>query len=169
VQKMYIAVVVGRFAQPEGEIRLPIGRHPVERKKMSVQVREGRAAVSRYRVVAEAEGVALVRLYPETGRTHQLRVHLAAIGHPIVGDLVYGTPGRSRDLPTAMRTFPRQALHARELRFHHPLTQCPIAVCAPYPEDLQRLFATSPFVEADQEREEIPHPGEGEFCSPLGK
>ena len=172
VRKMYIAVVVGRFAQPTGEIRLPIGRHPVERKKMSVHGREGRAAVSRYHMVAEVGGVSLVRLFPETGRTHQLRVHLAALGHPIVGDVLYGTPGRFRALPLALRAFPRQALHAREIGFHHPVTQRPVAVCAPYPEDLQQLFSTLAFVDVDdvdQEREEILYPGKGEFLSPLAK
>jgi len=142
VRKMYIAVVVGQWAQPAGEIRLPIGRHPIERKKMSVHARQSRAAVSRYCVVAEADGVSLVQLYPETGRTHQLRVHLAAIGHPILGDVVYGTPGRFRTLPLAIRTFPRQALHARELQFQHPVNQRSITVHAPYPEDLQLLFST---------------------------
>ena len=146
VQKMYIAIVVGRLAQPRGEIHLPIGRHPSDRKKMSVHARRSRTAVSRYQVVGEALGISLVRLFPETGRTHQLRVHLAALGHPIVGDLVYGSVRRFCDLPAALRDFPRQALHARELRFHHPVTQRPLTVCAPYPEDLQRLFSTLPFV-----------------------
>lgn len=146
VQKMYIAIVVGHLAQPCGEIDLPIGRHPVDRKKMSVHARRSRAAVSRYHVVGEAFGVSFVRLFPKTGRTHQLRVHLAALGHPIIGDRVYGTPGRFGNLPVPLRDFPRQALHAREIRFHHPVTQLPITVCAPYPEDLQRLFSTLPFV-----------------------
>ena len=165
VRKIYSAIVVGRLAQLEGEIRLPIGRHPVERKKMSVHARQGRAAVSRYRVVAEAEGVSLVRLFPETGRTHQLRVHLAAIGHPIIGDVVYGTPGRLRTLPLAIQTFRRQALHALELRFHHPNNQRSITVRAPYPEDLQRLFSTLPFVDTSHEREEISYPGKSESLS----
>lgn len=146
VQKMYIAVVVGRLVLPRGEIHLPIGRHSSDRKKMSVHARRSRAAISRYEVVGEALGISLIRLFPETGRTHQLRVHLAALGHPIVGDLVYGSSGRFSDLPAVLRDFPRQALHAREISFHHPVTQHPITIRAPYPEDLRRLFLTLPFV-----------------------
>ncbi|MSQ47126.1 MAG: RluA family pseudouridine synthase [Deltaproteobacteria bacterium] len=155
VQKMYVAVAVGRLAQSHGEIRLPIGRHPSERKKMSVHAHRSRPAVSRYQVVGEALGISLVRLFPETGRTHQIRVHLAALGHPIVGDLVYGSVGRFGDLPAALRDFPRQALHARAIRFCHPATQRLLTLWAPYPEDLRRIFATLPFVVEEQSPEEI--------------
>jgi 23S rRNA pseudouridine1911/1915/1917 synthase len=150
VHKLYVALVVGRLAQPRGEIHLPIGRHPSDRKKMSVHAHRSRAAVSRYQVVGEAMGVSLVRMFPETGRTHQIRVHLAALGHPIVGDLVYGSVGRFADLPAALRDFPRQALHARAIRFCHPSTQQPLTLWAPYPEDLRRMFATLPFVIEEQ-------------------
>lgn len=146
VQKMYVTLVVGRLAQPRGEIHFPIGRHPSDRKKMSVHAHRSRTAVSRYQVVGEAAGVSVVRMFPETGRTHQLRVHLAALGHPIVGDLVYGSVGRFSDLPATLRDFPRQALHARAIRFCHPTTQRSLTLWAPYPEDLRRVFATLPFV-----------------------
>ncbi len=146
VHKLYVALVVGRLAQPRGEIHFPIGRHPSDRKKMSVHAHRSRAAVSRYQVVGEAAGISLVRMFPETGRTHQIRVHLAALGHPIVGDLVYGSVGRFGDLPAALRDFPRQALHARAIRFCHPTTQQPVTLWAPYPADLRRVFATLPFV-----------------------
>jgi 23S rRNA pseudouridine1911/1915/1917 synthase len=155
VQKLYVAIVIGRLAQPRGEIDLPIGRHAVDRKKMSVHARRSRTAVTRYHVIGEAFGISLVRLFPQTGRTHQLRVHLAALGHPIVGDRVYGTPGRFGDLPPALRNFPRQALHARAIRFCHPATQRLITLWAPYPEDLRRVFATLPFVAEDRRAEEI--------------
>lgn len=140
VHKTYVAVVVGHFATPSGEITLPIGRHPSDRKKMSVHARHGRAAVSRYQVIAEADGVTLVRLFPETGRTHQLRVHLAAIGHPLVGDKVYGVRGPQPHLAPAARMFPRHALHAESIRFRHPLSGVMLSVRAPYPADLSQLL-----------------------------
>lgn len=145
VEKMYLAVVVGSLARSRGEIHLPIGRHPSDRKKMSVHAHQGRVAISRYSVIGEALGISLVHLFPKTGRTHQLRVHLAALGHPIIGDLVYGSSSRFNTLPTVLRDFPRHALHARALRFFHPVTQQPLTVCAPYPEDFQRVFAMLPF------------------------
>src|SRR5262249_30697357 len=125
---------------PAGEIAWPIGRHPVERKKMSIHARRGRPALSRYQVVAEHGGVTLVRLFPETGRTHQLRVHLAALGHPIVGDHVYGSPSARRPLAPLIRTFPRQALHAESLQFRHPGTGTVVTITAPYPADLAQLL-----------------------------
>jgi len=140
VHKTYMAVVAGRFSVSAGEITLPIGRHPVDRKKMSIHARRGRAAVSRYQVVAESDGVTLVRLFPETGRTHQLRVHLAAIGHPIIGDAVYGSQKAARNLDVAVYTFPRQALHAESIRFHHPAHGALLNIHAPYPEDFARLL-----------------------------
>lgn len=142
IHKEYVAVVAGRFSVLEGEIALPIGRHPVDRKKMSVHARHGRAAVSRYQVLGEAQGMSLVRLFPETGRTHQLRVHLTAIGHPIVGDAVYGTRGLLRALPQEGREFPRQALHAAAITFFHPALQRALSIVAPYPPDLAWLIKT---------------------------
>jgi len=141
VHKTYIAVVAGRFSTPAGEITWPIGRHPVDRKKMSIHARKGRPALSRYRVVAEHGGVTLVRLFPETGRTHQLRVHLAALGHPIVGDHVYGSPSALRTDAVRIRTFPRQALHAESLRLCHPVTGTALTITAPYPADFAQLLA----------------------------
>lgn len=139
VHKTYVAVVAGRLPAPRGEITLPIGRHPVDRKKMSVRTRHGREAVSRYQVVAESNGVSLVRLFPETGRTHQLRVHLAAIGHPIIGDKVYGSRSVLKH-HIRVTPFPRQALHAEAICFSHPATGAPLTIYAPYPEDFARLL-----------------------------
>lgn len=141
VQKLYMAVVWGQPTPRVGKISLPIGRHPVDRKKMAVQVRRSRVAVSHYRVVGETAELALVQLGLETGRTHQLRVHLAAIGHPIVGDPVYGARSFSRHVPSAVRHFPRQALHASTIKFTHPVSQTPLIIRAPYPEDFARLLA----------------------------
>jgi 23S rRNA pseudouridine1911/1915/1917 synthase len=155
VQKLYVAIVVGHLAQPRGEIDLPIGRHAVDRKKMSAHARRSRTAVTWYQVTGEAFGISLLRLFPQTGRTHQLRVHLTALGHPIIGDRVYGTPGRFDKLPAPLRDFPRQALHARTIRFCHPTTQRLMTLSAPYPEDLRRVFATLPFVVEEVSPEEI--------------
>jgi 23S rRNA pseudouridine1911/1915/1917 synthase len=141
VRKTYVAVVRGRFPSPVGEIVLPIGRHPIDRKKMSVHAKRARTAVSRYRVVKEYGGFSCVRLFPETGRTHQLRVHLAAIGHPIVGDQVYGIRGALLDRASLGWTFPRQALHAESLEFRHPFTGQPMRISAPLPADLTELLA----------------------------
>jgi len=141
VHKAYMAVVIGCFSTPTGVIALPIGRHPVDRKKMSVRARHGRAAVSRYQVVAESAGVTLVRLFPETGRTHQLRVHLAAIGHPLVGDKVYGARGAAlRNLAPAVGAFSRQALHAETVQVCHPVSGTPLSISAPYPQDFAHLL-----------------------------
>jgi 23S rRNA pseudouridine1911/1915/1917 synthase len=137
VEKQYVALVRGALAAT-GTIDRPIGRHPRERKRMSVRSRHGRPAVTRWAALERFPGLTLVRLMPETGRTHQLRVHLAAAGHPIVGDRVYGgRPGAAQAVP-----FPRQALHAEEIRFAHPVDGRPMTVRAPLPPDIAALLAT---------------------------
>jgi 23S rRNA pseudouridine1911/1915/1917 synthase len=146
VSKTYLAVVVGRFGQKEGRIVLPVGRHPLNGKKMSVHSRRGREAMSRYRVIEECSGVTVVRLFPETGRTHQLRVHLAAVGHPVVGDKLYGSAKALRTiadtrLRAVVQAFPRQALHAELIRFVHPLSNAEVEVRAPLPADLVCLLS----------------------------
>lgn len=144
VRKTYMAVVWGHPSPKVGKIVLPIGRHPVDRKKMAVQERSGRAAVSYYRVVGETAELALVRLGLETGRTHQLRVHLAAIGHPIVGDPVYGARSVARNVTLPVRLFSRQALHASTIELMHPVSQTLLSIRAPYPEDFTQLLALFP-------------------------
>ena len=133
IEKRYLAIVRGRLASA-GMIDRPIGRHPRERKRMSVRSRRGRAAVTRWQVLEYLPGATLVRLAPETGRTHQLRVHLAALGHPVVGDRLYGV--RQVKGPT----FSRQALHAEESRFTHPTTGRTVVVASPLPPDLAGLL-----------------------------
>ena len=141
VHKTYFAVVVGRLRLTSGTIALSIGRHPVDRKKMSVRQHGGREAVSRYQVMAETKGLSLLCLSPETGRTHQLRVHMAAIGHPIVGDKTYGRkPDTLSHVPLA-QAFARQALHAERIEFLHPVSGAPLCIRAPYPQDLLGLLA----------------------------
>lgn len=122
VEKTYLALVEGRVRPREGVIDAPIARHPRDRKKMAV-VDRGREARTRYRVLREVDGRSLLEVSPETGRTHQIRVHLAALGHPITGDQVYGPAraagGRRGARPGSLR---RQFLHAQRLAFAHPAT-----------------------------------------------
>jgi 23S rRNA pseudouridine1911/1915/1917 synthase len=146
VTKEYLAVVRGRMPAREGLIDQPIGRHPRERRRMSVRSRRGRAAVTRYAVRADYGFASVVRLFPTTGRTHQLRVHLAAAGHPIVGDRLYGRArSRGRVVPggvaDALVHFARQALHASRLEFSHPRSGERVRVRAPLPADLRALLA----------------------------
>jgi 23S rRNA pseudouridine1911/1915/1917 synthase len=136
----YLAVVRGHLATASGTIDRPIGRHPRERKRMSVRSRRGRPSVTRWTVLERLPGASIVRLVPETGRTHQLRVHLAAIGHPIVGDPVYGARRSARRGPAPV--LDRQALHAEEIRFTHPSTGARLTIRAPVPPDMQQLIAS---------------------------
>ena len=130
VEKTYLALVEGRPKPAEGVIDAPIARHPRHRKKMAV-VEGGREARTRYRVVREVDGRSLVEVRPETGRTHQIRVHLASIGHPVVGDALYGK--RSEALG-------RQFLHAQRLAFRHPRTDERLELEAPLAEDLAKAL-----------------------------
>jgi 23S rRNA pseudouridine1911/1915/1917 synthase len=139
VEKRYLAVVRGHVRPASGTIDRPIGRHPRERKRMSVRSRRGRAAVTRWTVLEHLPGATLVRLAPETGRTHQLRVHLAALGHPVLGDRVYGIRAE-RGAGTGPGAA-RQALHAEALAFVHPVSGARLEVRAPLPPDLESLLA----------------------------
>jgi 23S rRNA pseudouridine1911/1915/1917 synthase len=134
-----------------GTIDEPIGRHRTQRTRMAVRA-DGRAAITHYRVVRRFRAHTLARVTLETGRTHQIRVHLAHIGFPIVGDRVYGgrrrlPAGCSPALEGELRAFPRQALHAALLKLHHPLTGRELEWQAPLPADMQRLLAA---LEADR-------------------
>jgi 23S rRNA pseudouridine1911/1915/1917 synthase len=136
VSRIYAALAWGIVAH-DGTVEAPIGRHPVSRTRMAVLAR-GKAAVTHYRVVARYADATLLQCRLETGRTHQIRVHLASIGHPIVGDPVYG---RRAD-KARMRDFHRQALHAQQLGLVHPVSRQPKTWHAPIPQDMQRLIAT---------------------------
>ena len=111
--RVYEAVVVGNLKDDAGTVDAPIGRHPTERKKMAVTDRNSRRAVTHYEVIARYEGYTHVRLKLETGRTHQIRVHMAYLGHPVAGDTVYGS---KRPVPGLAG----QCLHARVVGFQHP-------------------------------------------------
>ena len=144
VAKRYDAVVWGRPRHSEGEIDAPIGRDPRHRLKMSTRAPRARAARSRYQVVAEVPGFALVEVTIETGRTHQIRVHMATLGYPLVGDLAYAGD-RTRGLVDParrqlIRSFARPALHARALALDHPGTGRRVTFEAPWPDDLAQLW-----------------------------
>ena len=145
VDREYVALAWGRFREPEGRIDRPVGRHPVDRKRMSVASRRGRAAATRYRVERELGPFSLLRLSLETGRTHQIRVHLAATGHPVAGDPTYGGLARVKELPgglaAALRRFSRPALHAAVLGFEHPVRGGRLRFESPLPEDMASLLA----------------------------
>ncbi len=135
-EKEYLAIVRGVPAPPRGTIKTTIGRHPIHRKKMAADVRNGRHAVSTYEVVEAFDGAALLRVRIETGRTHQIRVHMAHIKHPVVGDKLYGrahTDGIQAD---------RQMLHAAKLSVAHPDTGERMYFSASLPQDMESLLAT---------------------------
>jgi 23S rRNA pseudouridine1911/1915/1917 synthase len=134
-EKEYLALVWGA-PPPEGRMETLMGRHPVHRKKMAVLKKGGREAVSNYKTLERFDAVSLVRVVIETGRTHQIRVHLAHMGHPIVGDAVYGR-ARSHTLPEKPE---RQMLHAVRLVFNHPETGKRLSFEAPLFEDISRLL-----------------------------
>lgn len=144
VEKTYVALVWGRFKTREGVIEKEIGRHPSARQKMSVHARRGKAAVTYWRVLQELGPLTLVELKPKTGRTHQLRVHLASLGHPVVGDASYGGgAARFRDQPRLKALKPlvaRQLLHAKALGFSHPRTGEWVAFEAPLSADFRAVL-----------------------------
>jgi 23S rRNA pseudouridine1911/1915/1917 synthase len=149
VERAYQAVVWGVPAKKSGEIEGNIGRHPVHRKKMTVLARGGKPALTRYRVLKSFGRVAsLIECRLATGRTHQIRVHLASIGHPLLGDATYGraTPARLDALPSKVRAvvagFKRQALHAWLLGFQHPITGETLRWESPLPPDLVALISS---------------------------
>ncbi|MHB0970337.1 MAG: RluA family pseudouridine synthase [Thermoanaerobaculia bacterium] len=144
VKKEYLALVYGSPRSASGTIEKPIGRDPRDRKKMNV-VAGGRAAVTIYEVVETLRYASLLRCTLKSGRTHQIRVHLKALGHPIVGDPLYAGPQwkgiPDRKLQKIISAFPRQALHAARLSFPHPRSGEPMTFEAPLPEDFAALLA----------------------------
>lgn len=133
ITRKYQAVVYGRFKELTGTIRSPIGRHPVERKKMSTKASNGKPAVTHYTVLKQFQNYSYVECCLETGRTHQIRVHMASIRHPVLGDLVYG-PSKCPFPLTG------QTLHAKVLGFIHPSTGTYMEFDAPLPAYFQKLL-----------------------------
>jgi 23S rRNA pseudouridine1911/1915/1917 synthase len=145
MEKAYEALVWGRPRRSEGRIDAPIGRHPQRRMKMTIR-EGGRESRSGYRVLEALGSVSLVELRPETGRTHQLRVHLSHLGHPVVGDRTYGgsrtRTARTRLERAALDLYSGLALHARRLGLSHPGTGMQLAFEAPRPVQLEQLIMT---------------------------
>jgi len=150
VGKKYLALVYGELKKDAGTINLPIGRHPVHRKQMSTTTRKGRQAETVWQVREQFPGIALLELTLKTGRTHQIRVHCAAMGHPIAGDPFYCPPKaltslikRNPSLPPTvidrLKRLPRQMLHAWQLGFSHPRTDELVSFESPIPEDMEEL------------------------------
>jgi 23S rRNA pseudouridine1911/1915/1917 synthase len=140
VEKEYLALVLGVPARAAGEVDAPIGRDPVHRQKMSVRAPRGREARSSWRIEERFDGAALLRVRIHTGRTHQIRVHLASVGHPVAGDAVYGgtrTPSSRRAASReALLSLDRPALHAARLAFTHPASGDRLSFEAPLPAEL---------------------------------
>lgn len=159
VEKHYLALVHGSVAGEQGEIRSPISRDRARRTRMTTRYRAGRAAASQYRVLRRFQGFTLLEVRILTGRTHQVRVHLSSIGHPVVGDTLYGAPSKlpAESLPSAapklsaprgkrkpearVPTLARNFLHAAQMRFRHPRSQESLEVRAPLPPELEEFLA----------------------------
>ena len=145
IRKTYLALVLGQMAGDTGKIELPIGRHPVDRKRMSTNSRRARAAETRWRVRDRFNGITYLELNLKTGRTHQARVHCSALQHAIVGDPVYGGCKPTKNMPKAVRdlikTVHRQMLHAWRLECIHPSGQTPVCFEVPLPEDMADLIS----------------------------
>ncbi len=132
VQKIYLAVVAGHLRKTSGVIDAAIARHPIHRQRMSIARRQGRAAKTEYRVLGSGDDASLVECILHSGRTHQIRVHLHHLGHPVLGDKLYG--GKRAG------TFSRQLLHAWKLGFQHPRTGERMSFEAPMPDDIKEVI-----------------------------
>src|SRR6266487_2493090 len=134
VEKIYLALVVGKLRKPTGVIEEKIGRHPIHRQRMSVTSLRGRTAKTDYRVIHSSDQASLVECLLHSGRTHQIRVHLHHLGHPVLGDKIYAT--------RAAKDFPRQMLHAWKIGFRHPGSGAWRNFEAPLPNDFDQAIAT---------------------------
>ena len=142
VEKVYLALVDGRVPTETGRIERPIARDPVHRTRMTARRGVGRAAWSEYRVLRRFEKFTLLEVRIGTGRTHQIRVHLSSVGHPVVGDTLYGAPAAIPGMPPLGRYF----LHSHRIRFRRPADGEEVTVIAPLPEQLERWIEALPSV-----------------------
>jgi len=137
VEKVYLALVHGAVKQESGVVDKPVARDPIHRTRMTARLRDGRPAHTEYRVAARLPGFTFLEVKIGTGRTHQIRVHLASIGHPVVGDKLYGAPAQVPGRPPLARYF----LHAHRIRFIRPSDGEPVSVVSPLPPELEDWMA----------------------------
>jgi 23S rRNA pseudouridine1911/1915/1917 synthase len=143
VKKEYLALVYGKMEPDSGSVSLPIGRHPVDRKKMSTNSRKCRVAETMWQTRERFELASLIEVNLKTGRTHQIRVHCAAIKHPVMGDKVYGPRKRGKNVTynkNLIESIPRQMLHAWRIGLTHPVTEKMVSFEAPIPSDMQTIL-----------------------------
>lgn len=140
IKKTYLALTFGRIAGSSGSIELPIGRHPVDRKKMSVHSRKPRRALTHWKLKRRFDDITYLELDLETGRTHQIRVHCAALGHPVVGDSQYGSRPMAKSSPQLKKRVKRQMLHAWRIAFRHPVSGENVSFEAPLPDDFAEVL-----------------------------
>jgi 23S rRNA pseudouridine1911/1915/1917 synthase len=145
IKRIYIALAFGSPKEDKGRIEGGIGRHPTDRKRMSGAARHGKHAVTHWKVIGRFPGITLMQLRLETGRTHQIRVHLAESGHPLVGDPVYGGTDRTANLSdpvlrSLIKKLGRQALHAKTLGFIHPVSGEYMEFDSELPNDMQEII-----------------------------
>lgn len=140
IEKRYLAIIAGKMDDRAGVIDLPIGRHTKNRTKMAVDFRNGRAAQTSYETIKELGPHQLLELRLHTGRTHQIRVHLSHMKHPILGDRTYRGPTRLKTLSGMEMKISRQMLHAKSLAFDHPITGQNICLKAPVPKDMKDVI-----------------------------
>jgi 23S rRNA pseudouridine1911/1915/1917 synthase len=141
IDRRYLAIVDGVPTRSGGSIDAPLARSATNRKKIAiVEGSRGKRAVTHWRRLKPLRDAALIECRLETGRTHQVRVHMASIGHPLLGDPVYGRAGKGNAKLLKELGFPRQALHAAELGFTHPVTKDRLSFASPMPSDMQELF-----------------------------
>lgn len=139
IEKRYLALLYGSLRENHGEIRTLIGRSASDRKKMSTRTKRGREAVTHYQVMRRFKSATLAGISILTGRTHQIRVHFASIGHPVLGDRTYGKKTNIRQ-GQKLITFPRQMLHAHILRLQHPVSGKTLEFTAPMPGDMEKVI-----------------------------
>jgi 23S rRNA pseudouridine1911/1915/1917 synthase len=142
VHKTYILLVHGRVTSEQGAICKPVGRDPIRRTRMKAGGVRPREALTRYKIIGRFPGFTLIEAHPKTGRTHQIRVHFASIGHPVVGDTTYGAPGKLHIRGREVATLSRNFLHAGCLEFQHPGTRQAVSFSAPLPPELEEFLSS---------------------------